>query len=107
MSVPPACPRPIQHGIEAGPVEKAAVDDHRVDAPGVLDVLQRVGVEHHEIGQLALYDSAQLLQAAQIASRMEGIRTRRSTATSLALEVRRRSLSVSQPIRIVVRANDR
>src|SRR4051812_42375860 len=52
--------RLLEESIEGGAVvERAAADDRR-DLLGVADVRERIGVEHDEIGELALRDGTEL-----------------------------------------------
>jgi len=53
--------RLLQQAVELRPIEEATVGDHRADAPRVAQVGGRVGIEQHEIGNLARFHGAERL----------------------------------------------
>src|SRR5580704_8762454 len=50
-----------QQSVQVGAGEIAAVDDYGGDFLSVADIVKRVGVEQHEIGELARLDGAQTI----------------------------------------------
>src|SRR5215469_3876938 len=65
LLIPPPHPRERHlvgpHLIERVAVVQAAILHDRGNLRGVVDVLERIGVEHHEIGELAGLERAEIL----------------------------------------------
>ena len=56
-------PTPSQHAVERPTIEVAPGKDDGADLTRVVDVIERIGVEQHEIGELSLLDSAHVGEA--------------------------------------------
>ena len=84
--------------VEVGPAIEPAVGDDRADLLRVADVLEGVGVEQHQIGELAGLDAAQGIGHFEDASRVEG-------GGLQGLE--RREASLDQPLELHVQTDAR
>src|SRR5438309_11361895 len=56
----PRLVRSAGHGVEVG-IEQLAVDHRVADAGRIMDVVERVLVENHEVGELARFDGAEIM----------------------------------------------
>src|SRR5258708_22810370 len=48
------CRDPLQHPVEGGTIEVTSREQHAADPPSVVDVVERVCIQQHEVGNLAL-----------------------------------------------------